>query len=88
MPQAPHLDKDAILNIIISNIREIVPELASRTIGGADSMADLGVDSMERGDVLMSTLEAIGLEIPLVQLHGPRNLGELAQLIHDKLAQA
>lgn len=82
------MDRDAILKIIIQNIRQVVPELAGRTIGQADSMAELGVDSMERGDVLMTTLESIGLEIPLVQLHGPRNLGELAQLIHDKLAKA
>lgn len=88
MPTAERLDKDAILTIVIGNIREIVPDLASRAIGSEDSMADLGVDSMERGDVLMTTLEAVGLEIPLVQLHGPRNLGDLAQLIHDKLAQA
>lgn len=80
------MDKVAVLEILIGKIREIVPDLAGRDIGPEDSMADLGVDSMERGDVLMETLESLGLEIPLVQLHGPSNLGELAQRIHDKLA--
>lgn len=88
MTTSKHLDRDAILNVIIGNIRDIVPDLAERAIGPADSMVDLGVDSMERGEVLMTTLESIGLELPLVQLHGPRNLGDLAQLIHDKLSQA
>lgn len=88
MTTTERLDKNAILAILIGNIREIVPDLASQTIGPEKSMADLGVDSIERSDVLMTTLEAIGLKISLVQLHGPRNLGDLAQLIHDKLSQA
>lgn len=87
MTSTKRLDREAILAILIGNIREIVPDLAGRAIGSEDSMADLGVDSMERGDVLMTTLESVGLEIPLVQLHGPRNLGDLAQLIHDKLSK-
>jgi len=82
------LDRDSILAIIIGQIRDVVPELEAKPITGADSMADLGVDSIERSEILMNTLEAIDLDLPMVQLHGPRNLGELADLLHAKLAKA
>lgn len=79
------LDRDAILAIMLARIREVVPDLENHTIGPEDSMADLGIDSIERSEIIVMTLEAIGLELSLVQLHGPRNIGELADLLLAKL---
>lgn len=78
------LDNDSIAAIVIDNIRRVVPELESHPISRTDAMADLGIDSMERSEIVTASLEAIGLEIPMVQLHGPRNIGELADLLHAK----
>ncbi|MQX35690.1 acyl carrier protein [Roseospira navarrensis] len=80
------MDSDDIVEIIVRHIRDVVPELADHPIGRDDAMADLGVDSIERGEIVVATLEDLGLDIPLVQLHGPRNIGELADLLHDKRA--
>ncbi|GAB7536562.1 acyl carrier protein [Burkholderia sp. 3C] len=80
------MNRDAILNILFSKVVEVVPDLQGRTLAPADSMAELGLDSIERHEALVLTLEAIGLEVPLVKLHGPRNLGELADLLHARLA--
>jgi len=82
------LESDYILSILIGQIREVVPELVDHDIGAADSMAALGVDSVERSEILMNTLEILGLDLPMVQLHGPRNLGELADLLKAKRASA
>lgn len=82
------MDRDSILAILIGQIREVVPELADRAISAEDSLAELGPDSIERSEILMNSLEAIGLDLPMVQLHGPRNLGELADLLHAKLGRA
>jgi polyketide biosynthesis acyl carrier protein len=79
------VDKDGILAVIVNQVRTVVPDLSGRAIGAADSMADLGVDSIERGEIILATMEELGLDIPLVQLHGPRNLGELAALVHARL---
>lgn len=79
------MDRDSILAIIIGQVREVVPDLEAQPISGGDAMADLGVNSIERSEIVMNTLEAIGLDLPMVQAHGPRNLGELADLLHAKL---
>jgi polyketide biosynthesis acyl carrier protein len=78
------LDSDQIVGIIIAEIRETVPELAKQPIGRDDSMADLGVDSIERSEIILAAMEQLGLKIPMVQLHGPRNIGELADLLLAK----
>lgn len=78
------MDSHAISELLIKMIRRTVPELADHAIGRNDAMADLGVDSIERSEIIIATLETIGLEVPMVQLHGPRNIGELADRIHAK----
>jgi polyketide biosynthesis acyl carrier protein len=78
------LDTTSILAIITENIRAVVPDLSETSITASDTMSQLGLDSVERQEVVMLTLEAIGLEIPLVQLRGPRTIGDLAELLHAK----
>lgn len=78
------MNSEAIFAVIVDTIREVVPELAAHPINRDDSMADLGVNSIERNEVVLLTLQAIDLDVPAVQLHGPRNIGELADLLDAK----
>lgn len=80
------MDREAILAIIVQQIRIVEPAMEGRTITAADSMVDIGIDSVSRQDVLIMTMEMLGLNLPMVQLFGPRNIGELADLLHAKLA--
>ncbi|KAB7619600.1 acyl carrier protein [Alkalilimnicola sp. S0819] len=80
------MNSEQIFDLLVREIRAVLPELEDHPIGRDDAMADLGVDSIERKDVIVATLEALDLRIPLVQVHGPRNLGELADLLHARLA--
>lgn len=81
------MDRDTILAIVIDQIRTVVPELEGEPIGAGDAMADLGLDSVSRQEVLILSMEQLGLNLPLVQLFGPKNLGELAQLLQARLAR-
>ncbi|MBN9669599.1 acyl carrier protein [Roseibium aggregatum] len=80
------MDSNQIAEIIIAEIRETVPELAGQPITAQDSMAELGVDSIERSEVILAAMEKLGLKIPMVQLHGARNIGGLAELLLAKSA--
>lgn len=82
------MDRDAILNLLIGQLREVVPELQDRAIGAADSMADLGANSIDRAEIILNTLEDLNLQVAMVEMRGPRNLGELADLLHAKLSRA
>jgi polyketide biosynthesis acyl carrier protein len=73
------------LATILQQIYIVEPALAGQTITADDSMADIGIDSVSRQDVLILSMEALGLDLPMVQLFGPRNIGELADLLHARL---
>ncbi|MFC3051550.1 phosphopantetheine-binding protein [Kordiimonas pumila] len=76
-----------ILNILISEIHECVPELIDQPITAETSMTEIGINSMERAEILIATLEAMDLTVPMTSLHGPKNLGELSELLHAKKSE-
>jgi polyketide biosynthesis acyl carrier protein len=76
---------DAVFAALLAQIRDVVPELAGHSFARTESMADLGVNSIERSEVLMLTLETLGLKVPPREFHGARNIGELSDLLHAKL---
>lgn len=76
-----------ILDILVEEIQECVPELIDKPITAESSMVEIGINSMERAEILIATLEAIDLAVPMTTLHGPKNLGELATLLHEKKAE-
>jgi polyketide biosynthesis acyl carrier protein len=77
---------DAVFAALLAQIRDVVPDLAGQDISRSHSMAELGVNSIERSEVLLLTLDALGLKVSPVAFHGARNLGELTDLLHAKLA--
>jgi polyketide biosynthesis acyl carrier protein len=76
---------EAVFAALLAQIRDVVPELDGHDIQRSHSMVDLGVNSIERSEVLLLTLDALGLKASPVAFHGARNLGELTDLIHAKL---
>nr|BAP05574.1 CalX [uncultured Candidatus Entotheonella sp.] len=79
------MDNEAIFKLIVDHTREILPELQDYPFQRADSLKDLGANSLDRSEILMMTLEAINLKMPAVEFHGPENIGELTDMIYDKL---
>lgn len=79
------LDRNTVLTTILQQIRIVEPAMLEQEISAEDSMVDIGIDSVSRQDVLILTMEALGLDLPMVQLFGPRNIGELADLLYAKL---
>ena len=53
-----------------------------------DASADLGANSVDRAEIAMFVQESIGLSVPRVELYGPTNIGELADLFLKKLNAA
>jgi polyketide biosynthesis acyl carrier protein len=80
------MEPDAVFATLLAQIRDVVPELDGHAFARTQSMADLGVNSIERSEVLLLTLDALGLRVSPVAFHGARNIGELSDLIHAKLA--
>lgn len=81
------MSSEEIFELIVKYVREVVPELENHAFEPSDSMKELGANSIDRAEIIMMTLESLSLNIPLVELAGLRNLGELASAIHGKANQ-
>jgi len=77
-----------IFGIIAACAKEVLVDIDERVLARSDSLVNLGADSMARAEILMATLERLQLNIPRVELFGPTNLGELADLLQLKLDKA
>ena len=76
-----------IFALLCASMVEVDPKLEHLQIKPTDSMRDLCSNSIDRMDVLVSTLEALDLTIPFTELHGPKNLQELADLLAKKASE-
>lgn len=78
------MSKEKIREIIIGHAREVVPALAQHQFQPTDSLKGLGANSIDRADVIMMTLESLGVRIPLMELAKAENITDLARMIHEK----
>jgi polyketide biosynthesis acyl carrier protein len=76
---------EEIFEIIARHARDVLPGLKDQPLGPADSLRELGANSIDRSEIVMLTLESLSLKIPLVQVAKAENMGELASLMHARL---
>ena len=77
-----------LLNLIALHTREVLPSLDGHQFIASDRLADLGANSVDRAEITMLVQESLGLSVPRVELYGPKNIGELADLFLQKLDAA
>jgi polyketide biosynthesis acyl carrier protein len=76
-----------LLEIIARHAKEILPGLDAHQFVASDRLVDLGANSVDRAEITMLVQESLGLSVPRVELFGPRNVGELADLFLKKLEE-
>jgi polyketide biosynthesis acyl carrier protein len=74
-----------VLDLIARHTREILPGLETHQFAPTDRLVDLGANSVDRAEIAMLVQESLGLSVARVELFGPKNIGELAELFLQKL---
>lgn len=82
------MTKTEILDLIARHARDILPGLDSHQFVAADRLVDLGANSVDRAEIAMLVQESLALSVSRVELFGPKNIGELADLFLTKLHAA
>lgn len=77
--------KEEILELIGRCTREVLPGLESHQFVASDRLVELGANSVDRAEIVMMVQESLSLSIPRVELVGPANIGELADLLLRKM---
>lgn len=79
------MTREQILQIIIEKSREVLPTLQAHAFRPSDRLQDLGANSIDRAEIVVLVQESLALNVPLTAQIRPRNIGELAELLHEKL---
>lgn len=79
------MSRDEIVELIGRCACQVLADLEPRMLVAHRSLGELGANSVDRAEILMLVLEELHLRIPRVALFGPENIGELADLLHEKL---
>ena len=82
------MTKCEILDLIAHHTREILPGLDGHEFVPSDRLVDLGANSVDRAEIAMLVQESLGLSVSRVELFGPKNIGELADLFLKKVDAA
>lgn len=78
------MSKEEITGILRENIIEIIPELEGEALPFNDRLADLGLNSIDRGELITLTLEQLELEVSRVEFAGADSIDALAELFIKK----
>ncbi len=76
------MNHDEVWNILKKALLEIFPEYADREIGFDETLKALGANSVDRAEILMVTMESLGLKVPMVEFSRATNIGELVAILH------
>lgn len=79
------MNKTKLLDLIAQHTREVLPGLERHQFVASDRLIDLGANSVDRAEIVMLVQESLNISIPRIELFGPRNIGELADLFLQKL---
>ena len=79
------MDRAALITLLRGYLLDIIPELAGTEIHEDETLRDLGTNSVDRGELITLTLEGLDLDIPRVELAGAQTLGEMADLLTEKM---
>ncbi|HHI94228.1 MAG TPA: acyl carrier protein [Gammaproteobacteria bacterium] len=82
------MNKTDVFTLVVNHSREVVPELEGHDFQRTDKLSELGANSVDRAEIMMMTMESVSLRVPLLELSGATNIGELADLIYEKLSDA
>ena len=73
-----------IASIIKRQISDIILDVDIETLSMSSSMRELGLNSIDRVDVIMNTLETLEQDVPLVDFASAKCLGDIVKIIGDR----
>lgn len=77
------MTKDEIFDAVRQAILEVLPDLPAKEISIEKSLVELGANSVDRMEVVMMSMEALGLKIPLMRFAGVGNLAGLVDVLFN-----
>lgn len=79
------MNQQEVFELIIKHTQEVIPALVGHNFKQADSLRELGANSIDRSEIIMMTFESLSLNMPLIHVARAENIDDLASVIHGNL---
>jgi polyketide biosynthesis acyl carrier protein len=76
------VDKEKIFAVIKENTLRILPDAHPEDIKIDGNLTDLGANSIDRVEIVLYSLQQLGLKIPAPELHGLKDLRAVVDLFY------
>jgi polyketide biosynthesis acyl carrier protein len=83
-----NINSTAVFELIVRNLKQIISGLENEHIERNAMLSPLGADSIGRAELIEQTLEDLDLHVSRSEFHAASNLGELADIFAQKIAEA
>lgn len=79
------MTKNDVFTIVKNHILDILPSLQPELVQIDKNLTDLGANSVDRMDVVISSMEDLGVKIPLLSFAGVTNIEGLVDVLFSNL---
>ncbi|WP_020398757.1 phosphopantetheine-binding protein [Kordiimonas gwangyangensis] len=77
------MTEDQLIKVMVAEIKDLLPELEDTDISGTDSLVELGLNSMDRIDVIMAAQNEVSANIPMTSFAPAKCIADIARIIQD-----
>lgn len=77
------LTQEEIFAVLKQNVLAILPDLPPDAISMEESLKGMGANSIDRMEIVVNTMEAIGVRIPLTHFAQVPNIAGLVNLYYE-----
>ena len=79
------MERTLVFHELEKQIRNVLPAMTVSTIDPTMRLADLGANSVDRMEIIVQTLDALDLRMPLTELARAPLIGDLVTALHARL---
>ncbi|NOK09812.1 phosphopantetheine-binding protein [Corallococcus exercitus] len=76
-----------LFQVISENILKVLPDVDAQLITPERQLRDLGANSIDRMEIVMGTMEDLGINVPVTELSQAKDIGSLLGIFQRHYAQ-
>lgn len=76
-----------VFDVVKKSILEILPDIEANDIIIEESLKNLGANSIDRMDIVINSMEALEIKVPLVEFGNAKNIQGLVDVLYEKKQQ-
>lgn len=77
------MEKGNVFLVVKDAISDVLPDVDSGAVRIEQNLKSLGANSIDRTEIVMLSMEKLGIKLPLVSFGGVENIEEMVNVIVD-----